>query len=374
MHRPRHRLFVRTLSAFLVCRRQPHPALRQLCCSSSYTSVSHLRSSFASYLIFSSLKVGQINTSSVPRGIAMVCYVSRLSASNILELALVCPGKDECVAIWVSFVSKVELSAFPHLTFRQSLAQGSGDPINGLYATNASLPLRAGAGIRQVYKFGLYSYCGYLNKTAGTCTNTTMANKYLPFNALIADMSLNYSALTIFIINGTSSFESQAIGSHTHAASSLILIGTICAFLAFVMCVNILSQHLLGSIADNYSLSGVFKHTLAFLASACLAILATVFILTAASLWTSAIHTSESVNNLILNTTSIPLGIKVSGDSGLSLLWAAVGCLFASLVPYLIRSDFTSALHSQRRLTRPCFFLQLLHLPGLGSHTKSYLT
>lgn len=37
-----------------------------------------LGSSFASYLIFSYLKVGQINTSSVPRGIAMVCHAPLL--------------------------------------------------------------------------------------------------------------------------------------------------------------------------------------------------------------------------------------------------------------------------------------------------------
>jgi hypothetical protein len=93
------------------------------------------------------------------------------------------------------------------------------------------------------------------------------------------------------------------------------------------------------SIANSSSLSGVYKHTLAFFVSACLAILATVFLVTAASLWTSAIKTSESVNGLILNTTNIPLGIEVSSGSGLSLLWAAVGLLMASLIPYLIRSD-----------------------------------
>jgi hypothetical protein len=115
-----------------------------------------------------------------------------------------------------------------------------GDPITGLYATNASAPLANEAGIRQVYKFGLYSYCGYLNSSAGICTNTTLGNKYLPSNALLADMSLNYSALTVFIINGTSSFESQSIGNHTHSAAYLILIGTVCAFLALVMWVVIL--------------------------------------------------------------------------------------------------------------------------------------
>jgi hypothetical protein len=180
-----------------------------------------------------------------------------------------------------------------------------------------------------------------------------MADRYLPYNALIADMSLNYSALTIFIINGTSSFESQAIGSHTHSATYLILIGTICAFSALVMCVDTLFPFLPVSLLI-ITLSGVFKHTLAFLASACLALLATVFLLTAASLWTAAINTSESVNDLLLNTTSIPLGIEVSSGHGLSLLWAAVGFLFASLVPYLIRFGTPYVLRRQR-LTWPLF-------------------
>ncbi len=121
-------------------------------------------------------------------------------------------------------------------------------------------------------------------------------------------------------------------------------------------------------MANNSSFSGIYKHTLAFLASACLAILATVFTLTAASLWTTAINTSESVNGLILNTTNIPLGIEVSSGSGLSLLWAAVGLLIASLVPYLIRSDSPFCLAPTERLTWVFFFLQLLHLPRLGGY------
>jgi hypothetical protein len=263
-----------------------------------------------------------------------------------------------------------------HLTSpsRQTLAKGLGDPITGLYTTNASAPLGAEAGIRQEYKFGLYSYCGYLNNTAGTCTNTTMADRYLPYNALIADMSLNYSALTIFIINGTSSFESQSIGSHTRSATYLILIGTICAFLALVMCADMFILVSDGSVANNYSISGVFKHTLAFLASACLAILATVFLLIAASLWTSAINTSESVNGLILNTTNIPLGIQVSSGSGLSLLWAAVGLLFASLIPYLIRLDFTFCSASTTATYASLFLTTAAALSEVRQPAKEYFT
>ena len=264
-------------------------------------------------------------------------------------------------------MTKVETSPLSHLTFRQALARGLGDPINGLYATNASAPLQEAAGIRQVYKYGLYSYCGYLNGSAGACSNSTFGNKYLPYNDILEDMSLNYSALTIFIINGTSSFTSQSIGSHTRSASYLILIGTICAFLAFVMWVAIL--YLFPYCPRLITpLSGVYKHTIAFFISGCLAILATIFILTAAALWTTAINTSESVNGLILNTTNIPLGIEVSSGPGLSLLWAAVGLLIASLVPYLIRSDSPLCLVPTKRLIWFSLFLQLLHLPRLGGY------
>lgn len=128
------------------------------------------------------------------------------------------------------------------------------------------------------------------------------------------------------------------------------------------------------SVANDSSLSGVFKRTVAFFASACLAILATVFILTGASLWTSAINTSESVNGLILNTTNIPLGIEVSSGTGLSILWAALGCLLVSLVPYLIRSDTPFFSIPTKRLTWFSFFLQLLHLPRLAGYEKDIST
>ena len=70
------------------------------------------------------------------------------------------------------------------------------------------------------------------------------------------------------------------------------------------------------------------------------------------------------MNGLILNTTDIPLGIEVTTGPGLSLLWAAVGCLFASLVPYLLRYDSKLCFIFMERLSLP--FLQLLHLPRVN--------
>ncbi|KAI0067771.1 hypothetical protein BV25DRAFT_1819193 [Artomyces pyxidatus] len=236
--------------------------------------------SLAALLLLIFVHVGQINTSSVPRGIAM---------------------------------AKMNVSLYGN-----ALQNGFGDPINGLYTTNASAPLQARAGIRQEYEFGLYSYCGYTTNVLGICTNTSVGYRYEPYQALTSDMFLNYSQFTDFIINGTSSFKDSGgtLGSHTHSASYLILIGTICTFLALV--------------------TGVVKHTFAFLVSATFAALATLFVMIGAALWTSAINSSEAINGLVLATTDIPLGISVSSGTGLSLLWASFGCLLASLVPYMI--------------------------------------
>ena len=80
MHRRRYPFFVRTpasrplaiLTHSQICRSHgAHLRTRQF---------SRFKSSSALYFTFSSPKVGQINTSSVPRGIAMVCHLSRLSA------------------------------------------------------------------------------------------------------------------------------------------------------------------------------------------------------------------------------------------------------------------------------------------------------
>jgi hypothetical protein len=50
----------------------------------------------------------------------------------------------------------------------------------------------------------------------------------------------------------------------------------------------------------------------------------------------------------------------------LSLLWAAVALSFASLIPYLIRLDFTFCSASTTATYVTLFLLQLLHFQRLG--------
>lgn len=120
-----------------------------------------------------------------------------------------------------------------------------GDPIGGLYTSNASAPLQASAGLRQFYEFGLYSYCGYVDAVNGTCTNSTTARRYEPFDALTADMIANYTQITEAIIKGTSFQDDNYQASTSKAAYYLLLLGTICAGLAFLTCVPPPSFHFL---------------------------------------------------------------------------------------------------------------------------------
>lgn len=112
------------------------------------------------------------------------------------------------------------------------------DPIDGLYTYNASAPLGVQAGLRQLYSFGLYSHCAYVNATAGTCSNITAANKFLPYDVIVGDMAANYSQDTNAILTGQTIHNSAYFGEQSKAAYYLILLATICTALALVTLVH----------------------------------------------------------------------------------------------------------------------------------------
>ena len=117
---------------------------------------------------------------------------------------------------------------------RQGLEAALGDPIGGLYAENASAPLQAMDGIRDFYKFGLYSHCGYLNGSHGVCSNVSAANRFQPFTVITADMLSNYTRVTTALITEGTFIDSNYLGNFTNGAYYLILIGTVAAALAFI--------------------------------------------------------------------------------------------------------------------------------------------
>lgn len=112
------------------------------------------------------------------------------------------------------------------------------DPVDGLYTDNASAPLLQQAGLRNLYDFGLYSYCAYVNDTHGTCSSHVTAMKLQPFTDIIGDMPSNYSSITTALIPSFTFVDSQYLGEFSRGAYYLLLLGTVSTALALFVFVR----------------------------------------------------------------------------------------------------------------------------------------
>ncbi|KAF8490721.1 hypothetical protein JB92DRAFT_1299130 [Gautieria morchelliformis] len=235
--------------------------------------------SFVSLLLLIFMHVGQINVSTVPRGIAMV---------------------------------SVNMSAYG-----VGLAAATGDPTPGLFNTNASAPLEQQQGIRQSYAWGLYSHCAYEQSSHGTCSNGSFAKKFTPFDSILADVPSNYTVQTRFIVTSQNSTFSNTpfLETASRASFFLIFIGSLCTILAMI--------------------SGIPKSAISFVAASVFAALGTILLLVAASIWTAIIKQMQSINNLTVQP-GVALGIEVSFGTALWLLWASFAALTLSLLPYFL--------------------------------------
>lgn len=236
--------------------------------------------SFVALLLLIFVHVGQINTSLVPHGIAM---------------------------------AKVDTSGFG-----QALSEAILDPDQGLYTTNYTSPLGQRNGLRQIYEFGLYSYCAYVNSSAGTCTNRTIADNFEPYVAMTSDMLTNYSQYSDTMFAGTTFINSSYLAYNSRVAYYFILLGTIFATIALF--------------------TGVARRAMLFFISTASSIIAALFILVGAAIWTSIVKKCEGVNTWEISQLNggIISGIIVSYGSGIYLAWAAFACLAAATVPYMV--------------------------------------
>jgi hypothetical protein len=226
--------------------------------------------------------VGQINTASVPRGV----YMARVDTSGYLDAirAAIAPDEPE-----------------------------------GVYATNDTVPLQQGDGLRTTYDFGLYSYCGRLNgtDTHGLCSNQTAAFEFQPHDIMLSDLSGRWRIITNAIILDTNTFrDSSYLGHNTKAAYYMILLGSILTALAF--------------------LTRLFKHTGTYLASAISSIFGALMLLVGAAIWTVIIHKANGVSKIVISGSNTPIGVSVSVGPGLLLVWAAFAVLTGSIIPSMI--------------------------------------
>ena len=119
-----------------------------------------------------------------------------------------------------------------------ALADATGDPVDDLYAQNTTVALGEGEGLRQLYEFGLYSFCAYINITGdmqGNCSNHTTAQRFQPYAIALADMPSKFASLSqSFIPQDLTFTNSRYLGEFSHAAYYLLLLGSICAALAML--------------------------------------------------------------------------------------------------------------------------------------------
>lgn len=82
--------------------------------------------------------------------------------------------------------------------------------------------------------------------------------------------------------------------------------------------------------------SGLVKHSCTFFFAELFALLGSMFLLLGAAFWTTAIRKAQTVNGLLVESTSASVGIVVSAGPGLYMAWSAVACMIVSITPYLI--------------------------------------
>lgn len=235
--------------------------------------------SFGALLMMIFVHVGQISTADFPRKISMV----QINATG----------------------------------YGQALNNATFDTFEGLYASNSTSLLGARAGLRRVYKFGLYSYCAYLNDTDGTCSSHNAAYSFKPYDIMASDLPENYTSLTNSAIPDIDFRDSDFLSNQARSAYYLLLIGTICAAVALF--------------------TGIAKYTVTFFVSTGTALLGSILLLAGSAVWTVIINRAESINDVVLGDgRNIPLGITLKAGSGLYLSWASFALLFVSVLPYML--------------------------------------
>ncbi|KAL1661913.1 hypothetical protein GGG16DRAFT_90813 [Schizophyllum commune] len=220
--------------------------------------------------------------------------------------------------------NKVSMAQLNTSGYADTLEVALLDPVEGLYASNASAPLGEQQGLRELYRWGMYSYGGFININEtthnGTISNKTAGYQYRPYDALLSDMPEHYRVITDAIITDMAFTDSSYLGSMTKAAYWMLLLATITTFLAAV--------------------TGVIKRSYLFFFSTAMSIISALLLLIGCTVYTVAVKKSQIINDFTIQSQSTgedtPLGLVVSVGEGIYLIWAAFVLTFISVIPYML--------------------------------------
>jgi len=189
-------------------------------------------------------------------------------------------------------------------------ANANGATIDNIYASNQAAPELQGNGIKNEYQWGLYTFCaGQGTSGPRSCADSSIGFRFEPAQVLGQDIGSNYNSTLTSLIGDQTFTDSSYLGRYSHAASYIILIGTILAGLAF--------------------LTGFLAHRFAFLLAALLSLGAAALLAVGAAILTAIYY--KAIHSLPDN-----LGLDVNYGNALWFTWASFAACALAFIPYVI--------------------------------------
>lgn len=235
--------------------------------------------SFVSVVLMVFTIIGQINPTTLPKGI---------------------------------YMAQVDVAAYG-----AGLQSATNTSVGGLYMTNATSPLGQATGLRQQYRWALLGSCAYVKTGDGLCNSTTFGNEFEPLAVILSDTPSKFKVQTNDIIpTEASGFRNNTSnGTMSRAAFWTIFIGACAAAVALIV--------------------GVIPSRLTFLVSALASTIATLGLLIGAAIWTSLIAKDNFINKVHVSGGK-SLGITLTAGPGLYMTWVAMAFSALSIAPYII--------------------------------------
>jgi len=201
------------------------------------------------------------------------------------------------------------------------LTAATGDPSPGFFSNTPQDPLGQRLGVRKIYEWGFYGYCGYTDLAAGAglCTaegNSSFGYPFDPKAAIIADARSNYTTLLDLLIQDTTPIGMVGRNKSASVAGfAFIFMGSLSTALAF--------------------LTGLIRGGITFTLALVFSIFGAFTTLIGAAVWSGLVGAMNSEGNIIvaLNTK---IGITTSSGSALWLIWTAWVIMLLSIAPYFL--------------------------------------
>jgi len=201
------------------------------------------------------------------------------------------------------------------------LTAATGDASPGFYSSRPQDPLGQHLGIRKIYEWGFYGYCGYVDraKGAGLCTaegNSSFGTPFDPKGAILADAPSNYTTLLDLLIQEPTPIGMVSRNKMTSSAGfAFIFIGSLSTALAF--------------------LTGLVRHNFTFTLALILSIFGAFTTLIGVIIWTALAGAMKPEGNIIV-AIHTNIGITTSSGSAIGLIWTAWVAMLLSIAPYFL--------------------------------------